>query len=148
MGVRLREFGIRPLRETIGMVTQESFLFNGTIRENLLIGKPDASDAELLGAAEAANALPFIDRLPDGLEQRGGRTRGEIECRGKATALDCARPPKRSADSDARRSDGQRRHRDRTVDSGGAGALNVSSDVNRDRASAFDGRARRSDFGA
>ena len=66
-GRPLREFGIRPLREAIGMVTQESFLFNGTIRENLLIGKPGASDAELLRAAEAANARPFIDRLPDGL---------------------------------------------------------------------------------
>ena len=66
-GRPLREFGIRPLREAIGMVTQESFLFNGTIRENLLIGKPGASDAELLIAAEAANALPFIDRLPEGL---------------------------------------------------------------------------------
>ena len=66
-GRPLREFGIRPLREAIGMVTQESFLFNGTIRENLLIGKPGASDAGLLGAAEAANARPFIDRLPDGL---------------------------------------------------------------------------------
>ena len=66
-GRPLREFGIRPLREAVGMVTQESFLFNGTIRENLLIGKPDASDAELLIAAEAANALPFIDRLTEGL---------------------------------------------------------------------------------
>jgi ATP-binding cassette subfamily B protein len=66
-GRPLREFGIRPLREAIGMVTQESFLFNGTIRENLLIGKPGASDSELLRAAEAANARPFIDRLPDGL---------------------------------------------------------------------------------
>jgi ABC-type multidrug transport system fused ATPase/permease subunit len=66
-GRPLREFGMRPLREAVGMVTQESFLFNGTIRENLLIGKPDASDAELLRAAEAANARPFIDRLPDGL---------------------------------------------------------------------------------
>ncbi len=66
-GRPLREFGIRPLREAVGMVTQESFLFNGTIRENLLIGKPGASDAELLIAAEAANALPFIDRLTEGL---------------------------------------------------------------------------------
>ena len=49
------------------MVTQESFLFNGTIRENLLLGKPEASDEELLGAAEAANARGFIDRLPNGL---------------------------------------------------------------------------------
>ena len=67
-GVPLRDFGMRRLREMIGMVTQESFLFNGTIRENLLMGRPDASDAEILAAAEAANARGFIDRLPKGLE--------------------------------------------------------------------------------
>ena len=66
-GKPIRDFGLHALRETIGMVTQESFLFNGTIRENLLLGKPDATDAELLEAAEAANARAFIDRLPDGL---------------------------------------------------------------------------------
>src|SRR5438034_3764235 len=63
----LRDFSIRELRQQIGMVTQESFLFNGTIRENLQIGKPDATDEELLEAAAAANARPFIDRLPHGL---------------------------------------------------------------------------------
>ena len=52
----IRDFGMRRLREVIGVVTQESFLFNGTIRENLLMGRPDASDAEVLAAAEAANA--------------------------------------------------------------------------------------------
>jgi ABC-type multidrug transport system fused ATPase/permease subunit len=64
----LREFGTRRLREMIGLVTQESFLFNGSIRENLLMGRPDASDAEVLAAAEAANARGFIDRLPKGLD--------------------------------------------------------------------------------
>jgi ATP-binding cassette, subfamily B, bacterial len=67
-GVPLREFGMRRLREMIGLVTQESFLFNGSIRENLLMGRPDASDAEILAAAEAANARGFIDRLPNLLE--------------------------------------------------------------------------------
>jgi ABC-type multidrug transport system fused ATPase/permease subunit len=66
-GKSIREYGVRALRGMIGMVTQESFLFNGTIRENLLFGKPNATDAELLEAAEAANARSFIDRLPKGL---------------------------------------------------------------------------------
>jgi ABC-type multidrug transport system fused ATPase/permease subunit len=66
-GRPIRDYGVRALREMIGMVTQESFLFNGTIRENLLMGKPGATDEELLRAAQAANARPFIDRLPDGL---------------------------------------------------------------------------------
>lgn len=64
----VREYDLRTLREAIGVVTQESFLFNGSIRENLLMGKPTATDAELLRAVEAANARQFIYRLPAGLE--------------------------------------------------------------------------------
>jgi ABC-type multidrug transport system fused ATPase/permease subunit len=66
-GSPIRDFRIRALRQQIGIVTQECFLFNGTIRENLLIGKPDATDEELLETAVVANARPFIDRLPHGL---------------------------------------------------------------------------------
>jgi len=66
-GTPIREFGMRRLREMIAVVTQESFLFNGTIRENLLMGEPAATDAEVLAAADAANAREFIDRLPKGL---------------------------------------------------------------------------------
>jgi len=66
-GSPIRDFSIRALRQRIGMVTQECFLFNGTIRENLQIGKPDATDDELLEAAAVANARSFIDRLPHGL---------------------------------------------------------------------------------
>jgi ATP-binding cassette, subfamily B, bacterial len=64
----IREYDLRALREAIGVVTQESFLFNGSIRENLLMGKPQATDAELWGAVIAANAQQFIQRLPGGLE--------------------------------------------------------------------------------
>jgi ATP-binding cassette subfamily B protein len=64
----VREYALRSLREAIGVVTQESFLFNGSIRENLLMGKPIASDAELWRAVDAANARQFIERLPEGLE--------------------------------------------------------------------------------
>ncbi len=71
-GTPIREYGLRTLRETIGVVTQESFLFNGSIRENLLMGKPDATDAELWRAVDAANAKQFIERLPDGLESLVG----------------------------------------------------------------------------
>ena len=67
-GTPIREFGMRRLREMIAVVTQESFLFNGTIRENLLMGKPTAANAEVLAAADAANAREFIDRLPKGLD--------------------------------------------------------------------------------
>jgi len=66
-GQSIQDLNIRELRQKIGMVTQESFLFNGTIRENLKMGKPGASDEELLEAAEAANARSFIDLLQNGL---------------------------------------------------------------------------------
>jgi ATP-binding cassette subfamily B protein len=66
-GRPLRDHSLRNLRENIGMVTQESFLFNGTIRENLLLGKPDAGETELWEAVDAANARAFIERLPERL---------------------------------------------------------------------------------
>ena len=64
----IREYALRSLREAIGVVTQESFLFNGSIRENLLMGKPNATDVELWRAVDAANAREFIERLPAGME--------------------------------------------------------------------------------
>ncbi|MGH7983157.1 MAG: ABC transporter ATP-binding protein [Candidatus Udaeobacter sp.] len=67
-GRPIRDYELGALREAIGVVTQESFLFNGSIRENLLMGEPSASDAELWRAVDAANARQFIERLPDGLE--------------------------------------------------------------------------------
>ena len=67
-GRPIRDYSLSGLREAIGVVTQESFLFNGTIRENLLMGKPDASEAEIWRAVDAANARGFIDRLPKQLE--------------------------------------------------------------------------------
>jgi ABC-type multidrug transport system fused ATPase/permease subunit len=67
-GRPIREYRLRALREAIGVVTQESFLFNGSIRENLLMGNPTASEAELWRAVDAANAREFIERLPERLE--------------------------------------------------------------------------------
>jgi ABC-type multidrug transport system fused ATPase/permease subunit len=66
-GKPLRDFSKSALRSAVGMVTQESFLFNGSIRDNLRLGKPAATDAELLDALAVANAREFVDRLPDGL---------------------------------------------------------------------------------
>src|SRR5262249_48790351 len=66
-GVSLRNLPQAQLRGAIGLVTQESFLFNGTVRENLRFAKPDATDDELLEAAGAAGARHFIEHLPEGL---------------------------------------------------------------------------------
>jgi ABC-type multidrug transport system fused ATPase/permease subunit len=65
--VSLRNLPQTRLRGAIGLVTQESFLFNGTVRENLRFAKPDATDEELLEAAGAAGARQFIEHLPEGL---------------------------------------------------------------------------------
>jgi ABC-type multidrug transport system fused ATPase/permease subunit len=64
----IRDYSLRSLRQSVGVVTQESFLFNGTIRENLLMGNPQADEAEIWRAVDAANARNFIERLPNGLE--------------------------------------------------------------------------------
>jgi ABC-type multidrug transport system fused ATPase/permease subunit len=56
----------------IGYVTQESFLFNGTIRENLLLGNSSAFESDLEFATDAANAAAFIDRLPEGIDTNVG----------------------------------------------------------------------------
>jgi ABC-type multidrug transport system fused ATPase/permease subunit len=66
-GRPLKEIPRAQLRGAVGLVTQESFLFNGSVRDNLRLGRPSATDEQLLLAAEAANARQFIDRLPEGL---------------------------------------------------------------------------------
>lgn len=60
------------LRSSIGYVTQESFLFNGTVRDNLMIAKRDATEDELWRVLEAANALAFVERLPQKLDTHVG----------------------------------------------------------------------------
>ena len=67
-GKPLRDLSKGALRSAVGMVTQESFLFNGSIRDNLRLGKPEATDEELWDALTAANAREFVEHLPDKLE--------------------------------------------------------------------------------
>ncbi|MGC9399994.1 MAG: ABC transporter ATP-binding protein [Anaerolineae bacterium] len=74
-GVNVRAFDKATLRRNIGFVLQESVLFSGTIRDNIRYGRPNASDAEVIRAAQAARAHEFIMGFPDGydtvLGQRG-----------------------------------------------------------------------------
>ncbi|HET7560318.1 MAG TPA: ABC transporter ATP-binding protein [Limnochordia bacterium] len=67
-GVDVRRIPLADLRAQIAVVSQEPFLFNGSIRENILYGRHDASDEELLEAARAANVHRFVERLPDGYD--------------------------------------------------------------------------------
>ncbi|MGL5745898.1 MAG: ABC transporter ATP-binding protein, partial [Cetobacterium sp.] len=66
------DFKIDSLRQSIGIVQQDPFLFTGTIRENLVIGKPEATDEEIIDAARKANIHDFIETLPNGYDTEVG----------------------------------------------------------------------------
>ena len=67
-GVDVREYPLDELRARIGMVLQKNVLFSGTIRENLLWGRPDATEEEMIQAAKNAQAYDFVMNLPDGFD--------------------------------------------------------------------------------
>ena len=67
-GIDIRNMTRKSLRESFGMVLQETWLHAGTIRENIVMGKPDATDDEVIAAAKAAHAHSFIKRLPMGYD--------------------------------------------------------------------------------
>ena len=71
-GRLIHEIPLSELRRSVAMVTQESFLFNGTTADNLLIAKPDATEEEMWRVLAAANAEAFIRRLPKGLHTQLG----------------------------------------------------------------------------
>ena len=76
-GVDLRRLSQSELRQHVVMVTQENFLFSGTVADNIRFGRPEATDAQVRAAAEAVGADEFIAALPDGYDtdvaKRGGR---------------------------------------------------------------------------
>ncbi|MBL3648486.1 ABC transporter ATP-binding protein [Bacillus sp. RHFS10] len=71
-GSDIRDYEARSLRNQVGMVLQDTFLFSETIRENIAIGQPDATLEEIIEAAKAANAHEFIMSFPEGYETRVG----------------------------------------------------------------------------
>jgi len=79
-GIDIKTVTLKSLRQQIGIVPQDTLLFSGTLRENLLYGNPNATDAEIVEASRAANAHEFIEKLPDGYQtlvgERGLRLSG------------------------------------------------------------------------
>ena len=71
-GVDVREQDLQALRNGIGVVTQETYLFNGSIRDNLLYAKPEATEEEMIEACRKANIWDFISRQPEGLDTMVG----------------------------------------------------------------------------
>jgi ABC-type multidrug transport system fused ATPase/permease subunit len=67
-GHDIRDLTLKGLREQISIVRQDVFLFHGTARENILFGRADATEAEMVEAAQVANAHEFISELPDGYD--------------------------------------------------------------------------------
>jgi len=84
------EFTLESLRRHIGLVSQDVFLFQGTVRENIAYGAPGASESAVLEAARAAEAMEFIERLPHGLDTVVGE-RGQKLSGGQRQRLSLAR---------------------------------------------------------
>ncbi len=71
-GIDVRDLTLSSLRNEVGVVTQETYLFNGSIRDNLLYAKPDATEEEMIEALKKANIYEFIQKQPEGLDTKVG----------------------------------------------------------------------------
>lgn len=89
-GCDLKKFDIKSFRRRLGIVSQDTFLFNATVRENLIYGRPEATDSEIKDAMCRANAYEFIETLPQGLETMIG-DRGVLLSGGQRQRLAIAR---------------------------------------------------------
>lgn len=95
-GLDLRDLALTDLRENVAVVLQETLVFHGTVRENIAYGRPEASEAEILEAARAADAHEFITRLPDGYDTLVGQ-RGRLLSGGQRQRIAIARAMVRDA---------------------------------------------------
>lgn len=89
-GIDVRKIKIQSLRSNIGMVQQDVYLFSGTVRENILYGKPDASEQEIIDASKAAGAYDFIMNLENGFDTYVGE-RGVMLSGGQKQRISIAR---------------------------------------------------------
>ena len=89
-GIDVRDLSLHELNTNVGMVLQDVFLFNGSVRDNILFGRPGATEEELIEAARVANALEFIERMPEGFDTMIGE-RGVKLSGGQQQRLSIAR---------------------------------------------------------
>ncbi|MBW4497354.1 MAG: ABC transporter ATP-binding protein/permease [Oscillatoria princeps RMCB-10] len=89
-GTDLRDFDLKTIRQAMGIVSQDTFLFNDSVRNNIAYPKPDATDEEIIEAARRANALEFIEDLPQGFNTSIG-DRGVLLSGGQRQRISIAR---------------------------------------------------------
>ena len=77
-GIDIKDMTLESLRNLMGLVTQDSILFNDTIKNNILLGKQDATDEEIIAALKVANAYEFVSTLPNGIETNIGDAGGKL----------------------------------------------------------------------
>ncbi len=104
-GADLKDYKLDALRRMIALVAQDTYLFNDTLRANILIARPEASKAELDAAIKHASLSELVAALPEGLDLAGRRTRHESQRRPAPAGCDCPRLPEGRADPDPRRGD-------------------------------------------
>jgi len=96
-GIDISRYTLDSLRKHIGIVQQDVFLFGGTIKDNILYGRPDATDEELIDAAKKANILDYINSLPDGwntdIGERGVKLSGGQKQRVSIARIFLKNPP-------------------------------------------------------
>ena len=96
-GIDLREFDLRSLRRAMGIVSQDTFLFNQSVRYNIAYGRENATEDEIIEAAKRANAYEFIVELPQGFDTEVGN-RGSLLSGGQRQRLTIARALLRNPD--------------------------------------------------
>ncbi|HEX4759174.1 MAG TPA: ABC transporter ATP-binding protein [Thermoleophilaceae bacterium] len=95
-GDDLRDLGLESLRDNVSVLLQETLVFDGSVRENIAYGKTDASDEEIVAAAQAADAHDFVSAMPDGYDTRIGQ-RGRRLSGGQRQRIAIARAMVRDA---------------------------------------------------
>ena len=147
-GADLRDYKLDALRRLVALVAQDTYLFNDSLRANILIARPEASEAELQAAIEHASLAELVAALPEGLDSAGRRTRHQPVGRPAPARRHRPRLPEGRAHPGARRGDLASRRGERAGGAPRARRAAGRPHHGRHRPPAVDGARRRPDRGA